>query len=416
MTRPTTTGFRCWPAGGSSAGRTRAVRRGARRARRAAAGPDRRRTPTATGGCRSRVVPRVPRRGRASRTRSRSASATPIAEGIGRGARRRSSPAGAASSPATSQRATDGRLAGRGARSARCRTRSRRTAATGSSCSGCRATRAQSVEPRFDADGLGAHRRRRSRRATGVILALPHLGGFDFAAGVARRARASRRRSSSSRSSRPSSSSGSRACARRSGWRSSPLGPDAGRGGAARAEGQPDRLPALRPRPRGRRRRGRVLRRAHDDARRPGHARAAHRRAADPGGRVLPAPRRALREDRPAGRRCSARAACATMSRRITQELARRFEELIRMAPEQWHLMQPNWPSDAAARRRTPVAREGLDHLAVLAVGPGRGAGPGARARPRAARRSASTPGSSARATARRPSPASRRSGRACGS
>lgn len=31
---------------------------------------------------------------------------------------------------------------------------------------------------------------------------------------------------------------------------------------------------------------------------------------------------------------------------RITQELARRFEELIRAAPEQWHLMQPNWPSD----------------------------------------------------------------------
>jgi KDO2-lipid IV(A) lauroyltransferase len=31
---------------------------------------------------------------------------------------------------------------------------------------------------------------------------------------------------------------------------------------------------------------------------------------------------------------------------RITQTLARRFEELISMAPEQWHLMQPNWPSD----------------------------------------------------------------------
>jgi KDO2-lipid IV(A) lauroyltransferase len=31
---------------------------------------------------------------------------------------------------------------------------------------------------------------------------------------------------------------------------------------------------------------------------------------------------------------------------RITQELAHRFEELIREAPEQWHLMQPNWPSD----------------------------------------------------------------------
>jgi KDO2-lipid IV(A) lauroyltransferase len=31
---------------------------------------------------------------------------------------------------------------------------------------------------------------------------------------------------------------------------------------------------------------------------------------------------------------------------RVTQELARRFEDLIRVAPEQWLLMQPNWPSD----------------------------------------------------------------------
>lgn len=31
---------------------------------------------------------------------------------------------------------------------------------------------------------------------------------------------------------------------------------------------------------------------------------------------------------------------------RVTQALAHRFEELIRLAPEQWHLMQPNWPSD----------------------------------------------------------------------
>lgn len=31
---------------------------------------------------------------------------------------------------------------------------------------------------------------------------------------------------------------------------------------------------------------------------------------------------------------------------RITQELADELEELIRMAPEQWHLFQPNWPSD----------------------------------------------------------------------
>lgn len=31
---------------------------------------------------------------------------------------------------------------------------------------------------------------------------------------------------------------------------------------------------------------------------------------------------------------------------RITQEIARSFETYIRRAPEQWHLFQPNWPSD----------------------------------------------------------------------
>jgi KDO2-lipid IV(A) lauroyltransferase len=31
---------------------------------------------------------------------------------------------------------------------------------------------------------------------------------------------------------------------------------------------------------------------------------------------------------------------------RITQLLARALEELIRRAPDQWHLFQPNWPSD----------------------------------------------------------------------
>lgn len=31
---------------------------------------------------------------------------------------------------------------------------------------------------------------------------------------------------------------------------------------------------------------------------------------------------------------------------RITQELAQCFERLIQRAPEQWHLYQPNWPSD----------------------------------------------------------------------
>jgi KDO2-lipid IV(A) lauroyltransferase len=34
---------------------------------------------------------------------------------------------------------------------------------------------------------------------------------------------------------------------------------------------------------------------------------------------------------------------------RVTQDLAHRFEALVRVAPEQWHVMQPNWPSDRAA-------------------------------------------------------------------
>lgn len=33
---------------------------------------------------------------------------------------------------------------------------------------------------------------------------------------------------------------------------------------------------------------------------------------------------------------------------RITQRLAHELEQLIRVAPEQWHLLQPNWPSDRA--------------------------------------------------------------------
>jgi KDO2-lipid IV(A) lauroyltransferase len=33
---------------------------------------------------------------------------------------------------------------------------------------------------------------------------------------------------------------------------------------------------------------------------------------------------------------------------RVTQDLATELEGLIRTAPEQWHLLQPNWPSDRA--------------------------------------------------------------------
>lgn len=41
---------------------------------------------------------------------------------------------------------------------------------------------------------------------------------------------------------------------------------------------------------------------------------------------------------------------------RVTQDLAHAFESLISVAPEQWHLMQPNWPSDydAVGQPRPP--------------------------------------------------------------
>lgn len=37
---------------------------------------------------------------------------------------------------------------------------------------------------------------------------------------------------------------------------------------------------------------------------------------------------------------------------RVTQDLAHALEDLIRRAPEQWHLLQPNWPSDRAVARQ----------------------------------------------------------------
>jgi lauroyl/myristoyl acyltransferase len=37
---------------------------------------------------------------------------------------------------------------------------------------------------------------------------------------------------------------------------------------------------------------------------------------------------------------------------RVTQRLAQELEALIRRAPDQWHLMQPNWPSDRHASLR----------------------------------------------------------------
>lgn len=39
---------------------------------------------------------------------------------------------------------------------------------------------------------------------------------------------------------------------------------------------------------------------------------------------------------------------------RVTTDLARELEHLIRLAPEQWHLFQPNWPSDRIDRGAIP--------------------------------------------------------------
>ena len=48
----------------------------------------------------------------------------------------------------------------------------------------------------------------------------------------------------------------------------------------------------------------------------------------------------------PAGAHRSAAAGLRDDVARVTQALASELEFLIRRAPEQWHLFQPNWPSD----------------------------------------------------------------------
>ena len=70
------------------------------------------------------------------------------------------------------------------------------------------------------------------------------------------------------------------------------------------------------------------------------------------GAPILP-DRHLLRRARPPARRRAARRSTPTRQgklrddvQRVTQDLAHALEDLIRRAPEQWHLLQPNWPSD----------------------------------------------------------------------
>ena len=68
--------------------------------------------------------------------------------------------------------------------------------------------------------------------------------------------------------------------------------------------------------------------------------------------------RRLLRRHRPprprapAPRRSSGRASCATTWPASPRTSPDELELLIRRAPDQWHLMQPNWPSDHEALQR----------------------------------------------------------------
>ena len=64
-----------------------------------------------------------------------------------------------------------------------------------------------------------------------------------------------------------------------------------------------------------------------------------------PGDRHLALVRPEIVPDRSAGR-----AGTRAEIGRLTQVLARELEILIRRAPTQWHLMQPNWPSDPGYR------------------------------------------------------------------
>ena len=248
-------------------------------------------------------------------SRRRSARRSP--RGVGRGRRSRScraAPAGRrATSGACTGRVRRRRAAARGRRRLRL---VRPLLARDVPAARRRAPRVRSTRT-SRCDGLRAHRRRASPRGKGVILALPHLGGWEWAgAWLARRRVTTCSPWSSSRSSRRSCSSGSPRHARRDRHRGRPARrPTVGHRGAARRcattescacscdrdlagdgvevefFGERTTLPGG-----------------------PGDARAAHRRDAAPGRGLLPARRRPRR--RGPARRCrsSARAACATTS------------------------------------------------------------------------------------------------------
>ena len=154
------------------------------------------------------------------------------------------------------------------------------------------------------------------RQGKGVILALPHLGGWEWAGRWLAATRAIGVTVVVERVDPPELFE----------WFASLRATPRHDRGAARTGGRPgdpagarpqrDRVPAVRPRHRRRRRRGRVLRRAHHAPRRPGHARPAHRRAARCRSPCTSRPtgRRPPRRGPPADCPVERRASCATTS------------------------------------------------------------------------------------------------------
>ena len=117
------------------------------------------------------------------------------------------------------------------------------------------------------------------------------------------------------------------------------------------AAGRADGRARLRPGPRRQRHRGRVLRGAHDVPGRARHPGAAGRAPPSwPG----PTSSRATATSASSGPRSTrpGRGRSRRTSPGSPRPWPAEFETLIRRAPDQWHLLQPNWPSDFAGCSR----------------------------------------------------------------